>query len=361
MSPCSDRDTVSADNGCLSVALTTKVDLGRRTRQVPLLLALSKTQEDLMRSTVPSPFQGSAAGFDRFAFAWVVWCAMTFGLAGLAQIASAQTPPAQTAPVEVLTNETITRMAELKLGDGLITSKIQASNCNFQTGIDEIVKLKAAGVSDAVIQAMVEAGAPRNTSVDAANNPPAPDPNDPRSPHDAGVYWLPKEKRAKDMVPLEPTVYSGGRTAGVFAAAMTSGIAKIKMKAVVRGGRASLRMAEDQPEFWFYFEEKSHGLSSVWFWAGASSPNEFVLARLSAGKTERELAVAEAGIFGGSSGTQSKDTVEMKIERLAPGVYRVTPEGPMPPGEYCFFYGGGAAADGRSGAKLFDFGIDPPK
>jgi hypothetical protein len=313
-----------------------------------------------MNSTVLSPFRTIAAGFHRFAFAWVACCAMTAGFAGPAQIASAQTPPTQTAPVEVLTNETITKMAELKLGDGLISSKIRASNCNFQTGIDDIVKLKAAGVTDAVIQAMVEAGA-ANTAADAAKNPPPPDPNDPRSPHDAGVFWLPKEKRAKDMVPLEPTVYSGGRTAGVFAAAMTSGISKVKMKAVVRGGRANLRVSEDKPEFWFYFEEKSHGLSNVWFWAGASSPNEFVLAKLSARKNERELVVAEAGIFGGSSGTQSKDTVEMKIERLAPGVYRVTPEGPMQPGEYCFFYAGGAAADGRSGGKLFDFGIDPPR
>jgi hypothetical protein len=198
---------------------------------------------------------------------------MTSGLAGLAQLASAQTPPAQTAPVEVLTNETIAKMAELKLGDGLIVSKIKASSCSFQTGIDDIMKLKAAGVSDAVIQAMVEAGA-ANNAADAAKNPPPPDPNDPRSPHDSGVYWLSKESTAKEMVALEPTVYSGGKSAGVFAAALTSGISKVKMKAVVRGGRANLRMAEE------YFEEKSHSLSNVWFWAGASSPNEFVLARL---------------------------------------------------------------------------------
>jgi hypothetical protein len=133
------------------------------------------------------------------------------------------------------------------------------------------------------------------------------------------------------------------------------------MKAVVRSDRAKLRIAEEKPEFWFYFEEKSHGLSYVGFWAGASSPNEFVLARLSPRKDERELVVGEAGIFGGSVGPQSKDTVELKIERLAPGTYRVTPEGPMQPGEYCFFYAGTGGPAGPSGGKLFDFGIDPPK
>jgi hypothetical protein len=299
--------------------------------------------------------------FHRFVFACVARCAMTSVLAGLAQMASAQTPTTQTAPAEVLTNETIAKMVELKLGDALISSKIRISNCNFQTGLDDIIKLKAAGVSDAVIQAMVETGAPGNAAADAAKNPPPPDPNDPLSAHDAGLYWLPKETGAKDMVPLEPTVYSGGRASGVLAAVVTYGISKVKMKAVVRGGRASLRMAEDQPEFWFYFEEKTHSLSNVWFWAGASSPHEFLLAKLSPKRNERELVVAEAGILGGSAGAPSKDTVEMKIERLAPGVYKVTPEAPIQPGEYCFFYAGAGGPAGPNGGKLFDFGVDPPK
>jgi len=86
-----------------------------------------------------------------------------------------------------------------------------------------------------------------------------------------------------------------------------------------------------------------------------------VLARLSARKDERELVVGEAGIFGGSVGPQSKDTVELKIEKLAPGVYKVIPERPIPSGEYCFFYAGAGGAAGPSGGKRFDFGIDLPR
>ncbi len=55
--------------------------------------------------------------------------------------------------------------------------------------------------------------------------------------------------------------------------------------------------------------------------------NEFVLAKLLAKKNERELVVGEANLFGGSSGTQPKDTVELKIERVAPGVYKSLPKG----------------------------------
>ena len=58
---------------------------------------------------------------------------------------------------EVLTNADVMRMMEAKLADELIVSKIKASTCNCDTSVDAILKLKNAGVSDAVIQAMVAA------------------------------------------------------------------------------------------------------------------------------------------------------------------------------------------------------------
>jgi hypothetical protein len=95
--------------------------------------------------------------------------------------------------------------------------------------------------------------------------------------------------------------------------------------------------------------------------AGASSPNEFVLAKMGQGKTERSLIVGEFGVFGASSGTRSEDTVDLKIDRLESGVYKVTPTLKLDTGaEYCLFYAAGAQAIGGGGAgKLFDFGIDP--
>ena len=60
---------------------------------------------------------------------------------------------------QVMTNGDVERMVEAKLANDTIISKIKTSTCNFDTSIDAMLKLKAAGVSDAVIQAMVEAGA----------------------------------------------------------------------------------------------------------------------------------------------------------------------------------------------------------
>jgi hypothetical protein len=78
-------------------------------------------------------------------------------------------------------------------------------------------------------------------------------------------------------------------------------------------------------------------------------------------RDERELIVGQFGAFSASTGTRSEDTIPLRVERLAPGAYRVTPGEELGPGEFCFFYAAGASMLG-SGAvgKLFDFGVDPP-
>lgn len=89
-----------------------------------------------------------------------------------------QQPPQTPSPPEqqgeqtpgVLTNNDVVKMAKVKLGDDIIISTIKSSQCNFDTSVDGMVKLKTAGVSDAVIQAMRDTQQPAST----AENQPAP-------------------------------------------------------------------------------------------------------------------------------------------------------------------------------------------
>jgi hypothetical protein len=60
----------------------------------------------------------------------------------------------------VLTNADVLRIVAAKLGNEVIVAKIRTSTCDFDTTVDTILKLKIAGVSDSVIQAMVESGKP---------------------------------------------------------------------------------------------------------------------------------------------------------------------------------------------------------
>jgi hypothetical protein len=82
---------------------------------------------------------------------------------------------------DVLTNSDVVKMARVKLADGIIISKIKTSACNFDTSVDALVKLKEAGVSDPVIQAMHDAQAPQPPANEPAPAP-SPEPQPDESP-----------------------------------------------------------------------------------------------------------------------------------------------------------------------------------
>jgi tetratricopeptide (TPR) repeat protein len=71
-----------------------------------------------------------------------------------------------------LTNDDIIKLVKAKLPDSIIVAKIKSSGCDFVTDADALIKLKQAGVSDAVLQAMVEAPPP--TPPTSAENTPEP-------------------------------------------------------------------------------------------------------------------------------------------------------------------------------------------
>jgi len=67
-----------------------------------------------------------------------------------------QAGPPQSAPMQGLTNDDVMKMVRVKLADAVIIAKINSSACSFDTSVDDLAKLKQAGVSDAVLEAMVK-------------------------------------------------------------------------------------------------------------------------------------------------------------------------------------------------------------
>ncbi len=288
---------------------------------------------------------------------------MHWNLCILAALVAVLSPYVSTAagPAEdILTNQSIIEMVVAGLPEDVIIAKIQSSTTNFDLSTPALVKLNEAKVSSGIIKAMM---APKvgPAQVSGATGAASTDPNDPDAPHDAGIYLFREKNGVKQMIPLEPTVYTAGKTGGVFKHVMTYGIAKAKWKAVVRGPHANLRTTEVKPVFYFYFEEKSAGLSH----AGCgvtTSPNEFTLVKFEVKSDSRETAVMEMNAFGASSGTDEKANVAFTFTKIRPGVYRVVPVGSVAPGEYCFLssMSMGAFGAGAAGAsRLFDFGIIP--
>jgi hypothetical protein len=272
----------------------------------------------------------------------------------------AQTSNAPSAAVtEVLHNDSIMKLTGFKLGDAVIVEKIKTTHCDFDTSVAALEQLKNANVSDAVIGAMlsVKTSTIGDGSASAAL---ATDPNDPKSPHEAGI-WLYDECSGKPkMTQLEPSVYSQGRSGS----AMFMGWgATVKQEAVIRSAHAQMSATNRQPVFYFYFERTEAGLSDS---HGATSPNEYILAQFeTVGKdNQRRLVIGSMNAYaGGTSGAEAKSVRSFDFEKLAPGIYKVVSKEPLPNGEYGFFYGGsptggyGIFAANSTGGKVFDFGI----
>lgn len=81
------------------------------------------------------------------------------------------TADAASANATALTNNDILEMSKIGLSSDVLVAKIKASICNFDTSPRQLKQLKAGGIPDAVILAMVQAPVGQ-----AAPRPPAPDP-----------------------------------------------------------------------------------------------------------------------------------------------------------------------------------------
>lgn len=181
----------------------------------------------------------------------------------------------------------------------------------------------------------------------------------------AGIYVEVGEDGPARYVALEPTVFSGAKSSGGFASYMTAGLYKAKWKAVLPRRDAVVRTRVQQPTLYFRFDQTASSPGTVIASGGfiaATSPNEFVLVQMTRKKDARELIVGEVGAFQMNAGTRAQDTVPVRVEKVAPGIYRVTPTEVLGPGEFCVFHAAGMTAlpGGGVTGKLFDFGVDPP-
>jgi hypothetical protein len=252
------------------------------------------------------------------------------------------------------TNADVLQMTKSGFQESMIVKAIEANDTNFDVSVQALTDLKNAGVSQSEIEAMLAAEAKKHGSASEAKpaNMPPPDPNDPRSPHESGIYWLAKQATASRIVRVEATSYPGQKAKPGFGSAT--------VKAVVPPPHAALRIGDASPEFWFYFDEKSAGLSQTP--SGASKPEDFVLAKMEVKSKDRELVVAKATALGGiSNGVRPEDAVPVDVQKVAPGIYKVTPVKPLAAGEYCFLPSGGAGAFVGYGGRVYDFGIDSAK
>jgi hypothetical protein len=276
---------------------------------------------------------------------------------------------------QALNNDSVIKLVKAGLSDDLIVSTINASPGTYDTSADGIIALKTAGVSDRVVSAVVakaaEAAQPAPPPIPPlapmpTQASPAANPDDPAAPHDAGIYVFSDAAPAgSKMAMLEPSVYSQGKTGGIFTSAMTYGIAKAKIKAVIRNAHSNVRVTDPNATFYFYFEQKGAGLSDAQSpFGGTSTPNEYTLLRFDVKGDTRETTIGKFNAYGASGGTDDKAMVAFTYTKLRPGVYKVTLNVPLTTGEYGFVSPSGTVVAGpymagtTGSSRVFDFGVN---
>jgi hypothetical protein len=292
--------------------------------------------------------------------------------APLVSVTHAQKP----AP-EVLNNKSIVGMVALKLPDELIIAKIESSPTEFDVSTAGLVELTKGKVSTTVIKAMmarpaapppaVSNPAARSASNAVSAQVPATTGSDEAFPTTPGIYIrMDSVGGTKGFFELNPAAYTQGKSGGFLnrvQTAATLGAVKTKTRAVIRGTTANTGTTDPNASFYFVFGNvPSAGPNSTTslFGNGVTSPNEFTLLRMKVVDKSRETVVAAYNAWGSESGASDEAVVQYSFERVAPGVFKVSPRLPMQRGEYAFFSAAGfglaaSTAGGAALSRLWDF------
>lgn len=252
----------------------------------------------------------------------------------------------QVSAQETITNESVIQMVELGFDDFMIIDKINNSDVKFDASISALGKMKEAGVSSEVLS-LIMAKSRQNTK------------------SKTGIYYTNSQG---DQELIQPSVFSGSNS-NAAAQKLVSGLINSKEKAQLPGIHSNNVLSTSSPEFTFIFDPSASDVDNMqnnqgadtgifnWWFRTASSPNEFVLVRLTVKdrKNLREVVTGKNSWISSSSGIDPKYALNFNIETLEGHKFKVTPDA-LEPGEYCFIYQG-AVPQGRDNQSVFDFSI----
>lgn len=234
----------------------------------------------------------------------------------------------------------------------LIIRSPAGTGSNATTAMIETSKIK-------VEKAMMSAQRRSRRSSTPRVQPVPESPRQPRTPnfaaetHPAGIYLV----SGGQLVRIEFNVSGQTRTGGLLGTALTWGIAHTSVKVVLQGETARVRTSERSPTFYFYLPDAVNAANRSSFEqtaTGPTSPNEFSLIRLEVKRGRREARIARANIGGVQTGVVDRDRIGFRFENPRPGVYAVTMDALLQPGEYSFVMIG---SGGASQARFFDFSV----
>jgi hypothetical protein len=240
---------------------------------------------------------------------------------------------------EVLTNDAIVSMVKARLGEELILSKIKMSTGQYDTTTSALIKLKAEGVSDKIIQAMMGApsagapvAAPVPPAVPLAPPPPVPAPAPVAPPPAVSLpgargmmmvhglsLFVKADDRVLEVLPVVPEIAHSMKKHFIpyyFGPGDNWHL--------VRGQKAVVQLPKGKPSFYTKVNPSSFQLMRLTY----DAPRNF------------RYVVSTGGTYRGS--------LSFITNRLADDTFELVPSGDLAAGEYAFVAGG----------TFYDFGIE---
>ncbi len=290
--------------------------------------------------------------------------------------------PATTAPA-AMTNHDVIQLAKAKLSDSVIISKIRKSKTKFDMSTNGLVALKQAGVSDAVISAMMDAAnnsangaatpstapsqapAPRSNSNTSSTRPTGPASNTSKNvapTETANARNTPTPPAHASAAPQNYGVYiydAGGlRPLGrietkvqvsKFRSLLKSVVPFVRQKIDINvpGAHSTSRFEATRPTFFAYFPP-------------SRDVSKFKLLQCKiTGQNFDQRTVANASIM--FSTEQNQDEVLLDIGPTEiKDLYRLYPREDLTAGEFAFVEGntGSKSASNIEILDVYDFGVD---
>jgi len=265
------------------------------------------------------------------------------------------------------------------MGDAAILAKIASGPCLYDTSIEAMVTLKRAGLSDALITAMVEhcASQPSGGGAVGAASAPLEGGGAHRHYRGAVVEHLPDARTVAAAA-------SGGpvQTAGIYLAAdgtadahqtllRPSGQSSLKYtgngsilfphmaKLIVSQPSAQIATNSARPVFFFYFNLPDHKVNSFGTAASeaAQSPQEFSLVRFRQDAGNRQVTVGRVQPYVSISGIDPKNTLPFEVTELGAASFRVEMTQDLAPGEYGFVLNATSEKGGGTKFRIYDFTV----
>lgn len=252
-------------------------------------------------------------------------------LLALSTMSLATAPTASGPP---MTNDDVVKMAKLGFGGQVIEAKIeQARAVDFKLEVDDLSKLKSAGVSQSVISAMLRRSAsstaPTSAESTSASQESLPGPNGAPVYSDIGrVKLLAKDHNAVDLRAI------GGSMSTTFAYVTTL------MHANFPGEKADVRIQDKRPALVIKSPNSPKG--------------HFYLVSVEVDSKDgvRSVKMGNSRLFGVKNVGAPDSDNQIPYDVVAEGAdtWRLTPTKDLHAGEYGLW---------SSMAEMYDFGIDP--